>query len=176
MAAAAGVLLSLLPEGLTIHNEREWIPPCPAPSLNLPPGNILSSFGSLLGPGVCLKPTSPLCAHTQKLNKALMSHPISSDMCTAGSVACLGLDVVWLENQSTALHSWGLCAFPMRHRGHGPRMRVEGEESLVGLDHTQKQSTENLFTVLPSPTFNTVSSCSCQNRHLLGLQTSSCVS
>lgn len=30
-------------------------------------------------------------------------------------------------------------------------MRVEGEESLMGLDHTQKQSTENLFTVLPSP-------------------------
>lgn len=92
------------------------MPPCPAPSLNLLPGNILSSFGSLLGAGVCLKPASPLCAHTQKLNKALISHPISSDMCMAGSGACLGLDVIWLESQSIALHSWGLCAFPRRHR------------------------------------------------------------
>lgn len=33
-------------------------------------------------------------------------------------------------------------------------MRVEGEESLVGLDH--KKSIENLFTVLPSHAFNMV--------------------
>lgn len=36
-------------------------------------------------------------------------------------------------------------------------MRMEGEESLVALDHTHTQkSIENLFTVLPSPTFNLV--------------------
>lgn len=35
---------------------------------------------------------------------------------------------------------------------------MEGEESLVDLDHThtQKKSIENLFTVLPSHTFNLV--------------------
>lgn len=30
-----------------------WMPPYPAPSLKLPSDNILSSFGSLLGAGVC---------------------------------------------------------------------------------------------------------------------------
>lgn len=92
------------------------MPPCPAPSLKLPSENIFSSFGSLPGAGVCETPISPLCVLTQKCNEAMMSHPISSDICVAVSVACLNVGVVWVQSQSIALHFWGLCASPMRHR------------------------------------------------------------
>lgn len=60
-------------------------------------------------------------------------------------------------------------------QGHGPKMRVEGKKSLVGLDHKKKRPLRIYSQSCPlQPSIQ--ASFSCQKLcHLLGRQASSCV-